>query len=107
MKVSVITIFCVLDLMKSISNMEIASGEYLFASALVSIIHKFYVKESNNIFITSNKDDPTHSSILQTMFETLDENIATTWILHNQDYLNDNIDRFSNIILIDSYHSFR
>lgn len=110
MKVCVITTVCVLSLVKPIWNLNLASREQedMFASALVSIIRTFYVKESNNIIVTSNRDDPTHNSILRTVFSALDRNLSTTFVLHDhQDYLNGNIDRLSNIVLIDSYISFR
>lgn len=109
MKTCIITLLCVLNLVKSIRNLEpITDREEQLALALTSIIQKFYVKQSNNIFVTASRKDRAHGSILQKTFAALDEiDVSVTWILHDRDYLNGNIDRISNIILIDSYKSFR
>ncbi|KAG4068684.1 hypothetical protein HA402_002375 [Bradysia odoriphaga] len=85
----------------------IAQREEIIAVLLTFTIEKFYVKQCNNIFVYGNRVDPAHNAILQQMFGALDRNIAVTWILHDKDYLDGNTDRMANIVLIDSYESFR
>lgn len=102
MLVCVIVVLCGLVSVES----TIADREELLSSALTSVVQNCYAKQSNNIFVTSNKSDKTHDSILQRTFAALDKNISVTWILHDIDYLNGNIDRINNVILTDSYQSF-
>ncbi|KAG4074954.1 hypothetical protein HA402_014533 [Bradysia odoriphaga] len=78
--------------------------EALIAAALTSITETFYLRRSTNVFVTSSKTDATHNAILRKIFGTL--GTSSTWILQDNEYVNGNMERFSNIILIDSRESF-
>ncbi|KAG4074997.1 hypothetical protein HA402_014576 [Bradysia odoriphaga] len=107
MNVHMITILSVITSVSTIWNSPVnTEQEALMAAALTSITESLYFQRSTNVFVTSNKTDATHNAILRKVFGTLDKNASSTWISHDNEYLNGNMERSSNIILIDSHESF-
>lgn len=81
------------------------------AKALVTIIFEFYLKKSNTIFITltqggSRTLDGTSAAIISRICATIDEKLSLTLQIttHKKSC---NTKFTNNIILIDSYESFR
>lgn len=81
-----------------------------FALALSTIIVDFYARQSNTFVITTSSMDELdleQSMILGNIFAILDAKTSLTWTITDQHYLNSSIYRISNVILIDSYESWR
>lgn len=80
-----------------------------FASALSTVIANFYVKQSSTIFISHSSlsgADVKHDLIVENILQLLDAKTSVAWTINNNHY-NNSIDCINNVIIIDSYKSWR
>lgn len=86
------------------------NNERSFTSALSTVIAEFYVTKSNTIFISHcsiNRPDVRHDMILGKILAVFAAKTSVSWTINDHHYLSNSIERISNIIIIDSYKSWR
>lgn len=95
----------------AMNNFEIATvnSEKSFVLALYTVIMDFYVPQSNTIFITrsSTKQDSKQMAILESILARLDRKPTVTWTINDHRYVSNSMERINNIIIVDSYESWR
>lgn len=97
----------------AIQNLGIINDqEESLANALLTMIFKFYVKQSNTILVTKGglgPFDQTYAAILWSICAKIDKTLTIKFLLNERMVHGDrcNIKSTNNIILVDSYESFR
>lgn len=91
-------------------NLEISNNrEESFVLALYLVIKDVYVPQSDTIFITQSsiRPDSKQNVILENLLALLDHEATVTWTINDHRYLNNSMERMNNIVIVDSYKSWR
>ncbi len=99
-----------LTLVTAFSNFEPAINNEVSFSLALSLIVDFYEKQSNTIFVSQysvSRLDTQHAMILGNIFAVNDPKISVAWTINDRNLLNHSVEKINNIIIVDSYESWR
>lgn len=98
---------CVIAMKKF--EIAINNSEESFVLALYTVIMEFYVRQSNTIFITKSSIGPDLKQmiILENILARLGAKAIIAWTINDHRYVNNSMERINNIVIVDSYESWR